>query len=67
MANGRCYVHGGKSTGPKTPAGLERMRQSKIKHGHYSMERVHDRKEFREELTKAKNTLKNLLYVDAEN
>ncbi|MFC1944498.1 HGGxSTG domain-containing protein [Chloroflexota bacterium] len=24
MKNGRCRMHGGKSTGPRTPEGLER-------------------------------------------
>jgi hypothetical protein len=38
MKNGRCRLHGGKSTGPRTPEGLERMRQSKFKHGRYSKE-----------------------------
>ena len=36
MKNGRCRLHGGKSTGPRTREGLERMRQSKLKHGRYS-------------------------------
>ena len=26
MKNGRCRMHGGKSTGPRTPEGLERTR-----------------------------------------
>ena len=34
--NGRCRVHGGLSTGPKTPEGIERIRQSRTKHGIYS-------------------------------
>ena len=38
MPNGRCRLHGGKSTGPRTREGLERMRQSKIKHGCYTKE-----------------------------
>ena len=25
MPNGRCKLHGGKSTGPRTPQGLERV------------------------------------------
>ena len=33
MLNGRCRVHGGKSTGPRTAEGMARMRASKIKHG----------------------------------
>ncbi len=38
MANGRCRLHGGKSTGPRTREGLERMRQSKLKHGKFTKE-----------------------------
>src|SRR5262249_13430510 len=34
MANGRCKLHGGKSTGPRTPEGLERSRRANWKHGH---------------------------------
>src|SRR5437763_12341920 len=30
MPNGRCKVHGGKSTGPRTPEGLERSRRGKL-------------------------------------
>ena len=33
MANGRCRMHGGKSTGPRTPEGLERSRKANWKHG----------------------------------
>jgi hypothetical protein len=38
MRNGRCRLHGGKSTGPKTPEGLERMRRANTKHGRYTEE-----------------------------
>ncbi len=38
MRNGRCRVHGGLSTGPKTPEGLARSRRSNWKHGHNSAE-----------------------------
>lgn len=34
----RCRLHGGKSTGPKTPAGLERSQRARWKHGVYSRE-----------------------------
>jgi hypothetical protein len=34
--NGRCKVHGGKSTGPRTPEGLERGRRANWKHGQFS-------------------------------
>jgi hypothetical protein len=38
MANGRCRMHGGKSTGPRTPEGLERSRKANWKHGLASKE-----------------------------
>jgi hypothetical protein len=38
MPNGRCKLHGGKSTGPRTPEGLERSRRANWKHGYYSHE-----------------------------
>ncbi|MDZ7697626.1 MAG: HGGxSTG domain-containing protein [Deltaproteobacteria bacterium] len=44
MANGRCRLHGGKSTGPKTPEGLARSRQANWKHGFYSVEAVEERR-----------------------
>lgn len=61
MANRRCYLHGGKSTGPRTPEGLERMRQSKIKHGYYSQEKITERRAFREEIESSKTILKEIL------
>ena len=33
MGNGRCRMHGGTSTGARTAAGLERLRQAPLKHG----------------------------------
>ena len=38
MANGRCRLHGGRSTGPRTAEGLARMRRAKTKHGLYAAE-----------------------------
>ena len=38
MKNGRCRLHGGLSTGPRTPEGLERSRRGNWKHGIYSRE-----------------------------
>jgi hypothetical protein len=38
MANGRCRLHGGKSTGPRTPEGLERARKAALRHGGYTAE-----------------------------
>ena len=36
MPNGRCRLHGGLSTGPKTAAGLESIRAARTKHGRCS-------------------------------
>ena len=38
MKNGRCRMHGGGSTGPNTPEGLERSRRARWVHGAYSRE-----------------------------
>jgi hypothetical protein len=40
MANGRCRVHGGVSTGPRTSEGLARSKRSNYKHGYYSVEAI---------------------------
>jgi len=34
--NGRCRLHGGRSTGPRTEEGLARLIASKIKHGKFT-------------------------------
>jgi hypothetical protein len=47
MPNGRCKVHGGKSTGPRTPEGLERSRRANWKHGHFSREAKAERSRVR--------------------
>jgi hypothetical protein len=36
MANGRCRLHGGKSTGPRTEDGIERIRWAVTRHGRYT-------------------------------
>ena len=38
MKNGRCHKHGGASTGARTAAGLERLRQVPLKHGRRAAE-----------------------------
>src|SRR5215813_9549142 len=47
MPNGRCKVHGGKSTGPRTPEDLERSRRANWKHGYYSREAKAERSRVR--------------------
>jgi hypothetical protein len=36
MANGRCRLHGGLSTGPKTAEGIARISRARWKHGRYT-------------------------------
>ena len=40
MANGRCRLHGGKSTGPRTEAGRARARRNRLVHGLRSAEMI---------------------------
>ncbi len=48
MSNGRCRLHGGLSTGPRTAEGLARMRRAKTKHGMDSAEMVQLRRHIQE-------------------
>ncbi len=48
MANGRCWLHGGLSTGPRTVEGLERSRRAVTKHGLYSQAAKVARREARQ-------------------
>jgi hypothetical protein len=54
MPNGRCRMHGGKSTGPRTAEGRERIRQANWKHGGRSAQAREEHKEFRNLLHSAK-------------
>lgn len=45
MPNGRCRLHGGKSTGPRTKEGLEKSKKGNWKHGRRSAETIRQRKE----------------------
>ncbi len=60
MANGRCRMHGGKSTGPRTPEGLERSRKANFKHGHYSAESLANRQFVRQLLRNSRETLEQI-------
>jgi hypothetical protein len=44
MENGRCRLHGGLSTGPKTKAGLLKIKRANTKHGFYSAKAILERK-----------------------
>jgi hypothetical protein len=47
MPNGRCRMHGGPSTGPRTEAGKAAIRASRTKHGRYSQASIAARREVR--------------------
>jgi hypothetical protein len=53
----RCRLHGGKSTGPKTPEGRERCRQARLKHGKYSAEAKRQEAAMRSFLRQARELL----------
>lgn len=59
MKNNRCRMHGGKSTGAKTTAGLERIRKANSKSGFYTKEAMSDRQSFSEIMRKNKEFLKH--------
>lgn len=57
--NGKCKLHGGASTGPRTAEGLERMRQAKITHGN----RTAEARQFRALLRQLKAEAKRVIEV----
>jgi hypothetical protein len=50
-------MHGGKSTGPRTAEGLERMRRAKTKHGLYTAETLQLKRAVRALQRNVKRTL----------
>ena len=57
MSNGRCRLHGGLSTGPKTQEGIERIRQAVTKHGWYSKSARAERERYRDLLQRCREVL----------
>ena len=57
MANGRCRLHGGLSTGPKTAEGIERIRRALTKHGRYSLQAKAERAAYRNLLVTCRDLL----------
>ncbi|MFM7389771.1 MAG: HGGxSTG domain-containing protein [Vampirovibrionales bacterium] len=47
MANGRCRLHGGKSTGAKTAEGKQRQREASLKTGRYTQDTLEERRRVR--------------------
>jgi hypothetical protein len=60
MRNGRCRLHGGLSTGPKTREGRQRIRIALLKHGRYTKEARQARLECRELICISKDFLEQI-------
>lgn len=60
MANGRCRLHGGLSTGPKTAEGIERIRKAVTKHGFYSKAIQEERQKARALVNQMRSTIASL-------
>ena len=55
-----CYLHGGKSTGPRTRAGKLRTKYANLKHGYYTAEAIARRKEVNRFFRECREFLKNM-------
>jgi len=64
MANGRCRLHGGKSTGPRTPEGLERSKKANWKHGFYSAGAIAERRDISWLLRESRTLTREILGQD---
>ncbi|MCP4473671.1 MAG: hypothetical protein GY821_03705 [Gammaproteobacteria bacterium] len=51
MKNGKCRLHGGKSTGAKTVEGRQRLAEVNLTHGYYTKEAKAERQYLRQLLT----------------
>ena len=58
--NGKCHLHGGASTGPRTEAGLARPTESRTKHGKFTKEKRADAKRRAEQGRQIRGGLKEL-------
>ena len=45
IKNGRCHLHGGKSTGPRTDEGRARIAAAHFKHGNRTKQAIAERRE----------------------
>jgi len=43
--NGRCRLHGGASTGPRTEEGRARISEANLRHGRYTKDKLEKRRE----------------------
>lgn len=59
--NGKCHLHGGHSTGAKTPEGKLRQKMASWKHGLQSKEAIAERKALRQMIREHKKQLKEII------
>ena len=57
---GRCRLHGGASTGPRTTDGLARLTEAKIKHGKFTKKKRAEAKRGAEQGRQMRGELKEL-------
>jgi len=60
MPNGRCRMHGGTSTGPRTEIGLARSMRANWKHGGYSAGAKHQAKLLRQLLHECRELCRDM-------
>jgi len=60
MPNGRCRMHGGPSTGPRTPEGLRRSQRARLQYGLYSRAFREARREARRRWFEMRNAVRSL-------
>ena len=58
--NGKCYLHGGASTGPRTEGGLASLPQARTKHGKFTKEKRAAARRFAEQGRQMRGELKEL-------
>lgn len=61
--NGRCRVHGGASTGPRTEDGRTRISEANLRHGRYTKDKLEKR---RENAVKGREIRKKLRQLERE-
>jgi hypothetical protein len=57
---GRCKLHGGASTGPRTKDGLARLTEARTKHGKFTKEKRAEARRFAEQGRQMRGELKEL-------
>ena len=60
-SNGRCKLHGGKSTGPRTEEGRRRCAEVNLKHGYWSKSAIEERRQLKKFLQQSDDSLDGFL------